>query len=241
MTYSSTQRYAVEVSHLADWFGLGRNDYHRGLQRLRPCGLGLERQHVFGDCSPIYFDFGAASSGTVTVRVQVREDGLSIDRFAVTGEVPVDLARCGEVRHQHLPGGTGGAAPPPPPPPDPDPSQRRDVVLHPGVDSTRVGAWTTAADSTAVEGFGLVLPNTGRPKGDDRRYKPGRLRGSHCAGERERPLPSVDSGKAPGNSYASDSVFVQFTDAAIKTTIQSIRLVQRRPQRSTWKTAAAAV
>ena len=45
-----TQRYAVELSHLADWFGLGRNDYHRGLQRLRPCGLGLERQHVCGDC-----------------------------------------------------------------------------------------------------------------------------------------------------------------------------------------------
>ena len=86
-------------------------------------------------------------------------------------------------------------------------------MLHPGVDSTRVGAWTTAADSTAVEGFGLVLPNTGRPKVTTAVTNPADYAEVTVQVKGNVPYHLWIRGKAPGNSYASDSVFVQFTDA----------------------------
>jgi hypothetical protein len=182
------------------------------------CGLadwGWNDNTYAGIAAPIYFDVG--SSGPVTVRVQVREDGLSIDQILLSpakflstspGAAKFDI--------NVYPEATGGAAPPPPPPPDPDPDPQPatgTLVLHPGVDSTRVGAWTTAADSTAVEGFGLVLPNTGRPKVTAAAANPTEYAEVTVQVKGNVPYHLWIRGKAPGNSYASDSVFVQFTDA----------------------------
>jgi hypothetical protein len=179
------------------------------------CGLadwGWNDNAYGSAAGPIYFE-----AGDVTVRVQVREDGLSIDQIVLSPDKFLSSSPGATKFDINIyPEATGGAAPPPPPPPDPDPgpsSAPGTLVLHPGVDSTRVGAWTTAADSTAVEGVGLVLPNTGRPKVTTAVADPADYAEVTVQVKGNTPYHLWIRGKAPGNSYASDSVFIQFSNA----------------------------
>ena len=76
--------------------------------------------------TPVYF----ATTGTHTVRVQMREDGLSIDQIVLSSSVFMNQAP-GTTKNDGtiLPeqGGSGGPPPPPPPPPLPSGWQAQDV------------------------------------------------------------------------------------------------------------------
>jgi hypothetical protein len=76
--------------------------------------------------APVYF----ASTGTHTVRVQLREDGLSLDQIVLSRGPFINMAP-GTTKNDGtiLPeqGGSGGAPPPPPPPPLPSGWQAQDV------------------------------------------------------------------------------------------------------------------
>lgn len=177
---------------LADW---GWNDNSYG-------GLGV----------PVYF-----SDTTVTVRVQVREDGLSIDQILLSPDKFLSIAPgAAKFDVKIYPEASGGAAPPPEPPPTepPAPATVGDTrVIHAGVDSTRIGAWTTVADTTAAGGQALMLPNTGRAKVSTALEDPLDYAELTVQVEPGRAYRLWLRGKATSNSYSNDSVFVQFSGA----------------------------
>jgi hypothetical protein len=76
-----------------------------------------------------------------------------------------------------------------------------------------MGAWTTVADSSAAGGQALVLPNTGRAKVTTALANPADYAEVTLNVEAGRPYRLWLRGKATSNSYANDSVFVQFSGA----------------------------
>jgi hypothetical protein len=161
-------------------------------------GWGLNR------LGPTFF----VDSATTTVRVQRRDDGISIDQIVF---VPA---------YEGSPSPYVQAAPgyqkddttilPVASPPGVD----RDIVLYPGVDGARLhGAWRAAADVSAAGGARVWHPNAGAAK---------------LAAPLESPVNYFEldfyaqtgvgyriwiRGKADANHWANDSVFVQFSDS----------------------------
>jgi endonuclease/exonuclease/phosphatase family metal-dependent hydrolase len=140
----------------------------------------------------IYF----GTSGTHTVRVQVREDGLSLDQFVLS---PV-----------HYAASAPGAA-------KADASilaetTMADVVLYPAT-AQAVGNWTVVADSTAATGARLANADKAAakilaPKATPTDYF--ELTFDAVSGV---PYRLWMRGKAQSNSYSNDSVYVQFSDS----------------------------
>ncbi|MDQ3346833.1 MAG: phospholipase D-like domain-containing protein [Acidobacteriota bacterium] len=174
---------------LADW---GWNDNSYG-------GLGV----------PVYF----SDTGPVTVRVQVREDGLSIDQILLSPDKFLSISP-GAVKFdvKIYPEASGGVGLPTEPPP-PSATEVDTRVIHAGVDSTRIGAWTTVADNTAAGGQALMLPNTGRAKVSTALAEPADYAELTVQVEPGRAYRLWLRGKATSNSYGNDSVFVQFSGA----------------------------
>ena len=107
------------------------------------------------------------------------------------------------LRRHHLP------SPPPPPPP----SGALDVVMH-AADATRIaGAWVLEADSTAASGKKIRHANAGGAKLAAPVATPSNYFELTFTADAGRPYRLWIRGKADNNSYANDSVFVQFSDS----------------------------
>ena len=107
---------------VADRHDVGGGGQSRGLQRLRTCRAGAGRTTATATTSlgqPIYF----ASTGRQTLRVQVREDGLSIDQIVLSHTVFASTPP-GTLKNDTtiLAEADGSGTPPPPPPPPPPPA-----------------------------------------------------------------------------------------------------------------------
>jgi endonuclease/exonuclease/phosphatase family metal-dependent hydrolase len=144
-----------------------------------------------------------ASSGAHTVRVQVREDGLSIDQI-VLSPVTYKTIAPGALKNDTivLPETTQTAAI--------DPAA--DVVLY-AAHATTVGKWSVTADATAAGGTRLANPDAGAAKILTASAAP--------ANYFEMQFPAAAGvayrlwirGKAQNNYYGNDSVHVQFSDS----------------------------
>jgi hypothetical protein len=159
----------------------------------------------------VYF----AASGTQTIRVQTREDGMSIDQILLS-RGPYLSAAPGALKNdttvyakQNGSGGGGGDTDPPPPPP----TNSGDVVLWASEAPTVVGAWSVVADSTAAGGARLRNPNASAAKITTASAAPANYFEMTFNAEAGKPYRLWIRGKADSNHYANDSVFAQFSSA----------------------------
>ncbi len=153
----------------------------------------------------VYF----ATSGTQTIRIQNREDGLLIDQVMLSPDAYLNAAP-GTLKDDATtyPENLGGAEPPPTEPP---PESTNTIVLHAGTSSALVGAWTTTADSGAAEGTAIVLPNAGRAKVTTALADPLDYAELTFTAAATAPYRLWIRGKATGDLYSNDSVYAQFS------------------------------
>jgi hypothetical protein len=147
---------------------------------------------------PIYF----AAAGPQTIRVQTREDGLSIDQIVLSSNQYATTAP-GPARNDAtiLPATSGGTAPP----------SAADIVLYAAEANVRVGAWSVEDDATAAGGRRLRNPNAGAAKITTPVADPASFAELTFTAEAGRPYRLWIRGKADGNSFSNDSVHVQFS------------------------------
>jgi hypothetical protein len=153
----------------------------------------------------VYF----ASTGPQTIRVQPREDGLSIDQIVLSHTIYVNSSP-GALKNdtQILEENDGSGDPPPPPPPD-DPPEA-EIVLYAARNPVLNGAWAVEADTSAADDAKLRHPNAGAPKltaplaGPTHYFE---LTFNALAG---RPYRLWMRGRADSNNWANDSIFIQF-------------------------------
>lgn len=91
------------------------------------------------------------------------------------------------------------------------PASTDDVVLY-GVDATAyAGTWQLVADSTAAAGIRMHNPDSGSPKLTSALASPAHFAEGSFAAEAGRAYRLWIRGRADGNAYVNDSVFVQFS------------------------------
>ena len=143
----------------------------------------------------IYF----ATTGPQTLRVQTREDGISIDEIVLSPSTYLNVKPVGVV--------TATAAPPPPPPP----SAPVDIVLAAASAPTRAGAWRTVSDVTAFDGSAIRHPDAGAAKIVTALAAPADYFEMTFTAVAGVPYHLWIHGKADNDYWANDSVFAQFS------------------------------
>ena len=151
----------------------------------------------------VYF----ATTGPQTIRVQTREDGFSIDQIMLSPTAYLST-RPGLLKNDAtIYPETGGAAPPPPPPPS-----STDVVIYAAQDAATLrGAWRVESDATAIGGSKVRHPNAGAAKVASAAATPLNFVDLPFNAEAGRGYRIWVRGRADSNSWANDSVFLQFS------------------------------
>ena len=154
----------------------------------------------------IYFQ----ASGSQTMRVQVREDGLSIDQIVLSPLTYV-AASPGTLKNDHviLP----KTAPPPPPP---APTSTSDVVIWAAdVSSSRIfGNWATVFNGSAAGSTALRNPDAGAAKIATPLASPSSYFEMTFTAQAGSAYRLWIRGQADGDSPYNDSVYVQFSGSA---------------------------
>ena len=104
--------------------------------------------------------------------------------------------------------GTGGIEPPPPPP---SPDEPGEIVLHAATGPALRGGWSIVADSTAASGARVQSTNAGAAKVTTAAADPAHTVELTFNAEAGKGYRLWVRGKAISNSYANDSVHVQFS------------------------------
>jgi len=186
---------SAEVINLEDCFGCGLSGWG-----WKDNGWGV------GELGPLVF---FATSGMHTLRIQPREDGLSLDQIVLSPQSYLTQPP-GAVRDDTtiLPKSDGG----PSPTPTPTPTPSGDVVLY-AADGVRVGNYVVVSDATAAGGSRVHNPDAGAAKLSNALTNPGsyvELQFSAQAGVGYR---LWIRGKAEDDNPFNDSIFVQFNDS----------------------------
>lgn len=151
------------------------------------------------------------TGGHHVLRVQAREDGLSIDQVVLSKAQFTASAPGATKDDTTVLKRTVVVTPPPPPPPPGDNCTVGEVVLH-AAGAQRTTGWNATTDPTAAGGARLFNPDAGAPKAAA--PSPGlasfELEFNADAGV-EYSL--WVRGKAQNDFWGNDSVFVQFSDA----------------------------
>ena len=153
----------------------------------------------------IYF----TTPGLQTVRVQVREDGLSIDQIVLSHTVFVSTSPGALKNDTTILAEADGSGTPPPPPPPPPPATP-EILLWAADAPVRVG-WRVEPDTSAAGGSRLWNPNANLPKVATASATPGAYFEMTFNAEAGKGYRLWIRGKAELNNWANDSVFVQFS------------------------------
>jgi len=148
-----------------------------------------------------------ATTGVHTIRVSVREDGLSIDQIVLSRDVYLNtspgLTRDDGTIVKESPGGTNGAPPPPPPP---------EIVLH-ATSALLVGSWQLVDDPLAADGKAALLADLGRPKVSTASAAPKDYFEISFNALANTVYHLWIRGRSTNNAGSNDSVHIQFSDA----------------------------
>jgi hypothetical protein len=160
-------------------------------------GWGWQDDSYGGLAGPMYF----ATAGTQTIRIQMREDGVSIDQI-VLSTVKYATTPPGSLKNDAtiLPETGNGTA-----------SSDRDIVMYAAAAPTVAGSWWRVADAGAAGGYRLWNPDAGAPKLLSPLATPAsyfELTFNAVAGV---PYHLWIRGRADADYYGNDSVFVQFS------------------------------
>ncbi len=149
----------------------------------------------YGTVGPaIYF----AASGTQTIRIQGREDGISIDQIVLSPATYLNGA----------PGATKNDTVKLPETPD---STLRTIVRYAADVTEPHGTWRLVADATAAGGARMEHPNAGAAKLLTPLASPVDYFDVTFTADAGRPYRLWLRGRAQKNSYQNDSVYVQFS------------------------------
>jgi len=182
----------------------------------------------------IYF----ATTGTQRLRVQPREDGLGIDQIVLSAGAYLTAAPGALKNDATLLAASAGMTPPadsttpapapeptptpapaptptpaPEPSPAPAPQPASTIVLYASEAPIVAGNWTVVADTTAAGGARLQNADAGAGKVAAAAASPAHYFEMTFNAEAGKPYRLWLRGKALKNSWASDSVFVQFSDS----------------------------
>jgi hypothetical protein len=147
----------------------------------------------------IYF----ATTGQQTIRIQTREDGLSIDQVVLSGERYLTNPPGPTKNDTTILPKTAGTQPPPP--------SADEVTLYAGEATTRVGNWTIVSDAAAAGGRRIHNPNAGAAKITTAAANPASYFEMTFNAEAGRPYRLWIRAMAQSNAWANDSVHVQFS------------------------------
>ena len=159
--------------------------------------------NVYGPA--IYFD-GAAQK----IRLQLREDGMSIDQIVLS---PVNFATA-------APGAAKNDTTILPEPPQPKP----EIVLHAKDATTIQGAWTLTPDATAAGGQRLANADAGVAKLAAASPTPASYFEMTFLPEAGKPYRLWIRGKAENDAWQNDSTFVQFSGSLDQTGAPAFRI-----------------
>lgn len=157
----------------------------------------------------VYF----AYSGVQTIRVQRREDGMSIDQVLLSPEKFMTAAP-GAAKNDatYFPESDGTGTPPPPPPP-PAASSPLEQVLHMTGASITGTEWRLVADPSAASGIRLENPDAGLSKASVPEAMPSSYAEISFTAEANIAYRLWVRLRATGDKWANDSLHVQFSDA----------------------------
>jgi hypothetical protein len=175
-------------------------------------GMGLSgwgwQDNGYDSLGPlVYF----ASTGTQTIRIQQREDGVSIDQILLSPAAFLQVAPGASKNDTtiYASSSAGSAA---------NAGSTAEIVLYAASALSIAGAWRRESDSTAAGGARLWNPNAGAPKSTTAASAPTSYFELPFTAEAGRPYRLWLRGKAEANSYTNDSVFVQFSGSVTQNT-----------------------
>jgi phosphatidylserine/phosphatidylglycerophosphate/cardiolipin synthase-like enzyme len=157
----------------------------------------------------VYFQ----SSGPQTIRVQRREDGVSIDQILLSPEKFLSTSP-GALKNDTtiLPESDGTGTPPPPPPPPPT-SSDGEVVLYASQAAITGSDWVLVADPIAAGGGAIYNPDLGRAKVTTAQPSPASYIELTFNATSATPYHLWIRGRAHNDYWGNDSVHVQFSGA----------------------------
>jgi phosphatidylserine/phosphatidylglycerophosphate/cardiolipin synthase-like enzyme len=152
----------------------------------------------------VYF----ATTGPQRMRIQTREDGLSIDQIVLSPSTYLNVAP-GALKNDNtiLSKTSGSTSEPPPPPPA---TSSGEVVLRASDVSVLAGGWRRESDGTAAGGVRVRHPNVGAAKQTTPLASPTHYFELTFNAEAGKAYRIWIRGKGDSNYWANDSVFAQF-------------------------------
>ncbi len=166
----------------------------------------------------VYF----ATTGTQTIRIQVREDGLSIDQILLSPGMyltssPGALKNDTTILPSSSSGstGTGGGG---------TTEGGAEIVLWAGTATTYAGSWAPAADASAAGGMLMRNPDAGAAKITTPLAAPGSYFELTFNAEAGKPYRIWIRGRAQNNSWANDSIWAQFSGTVDASGIPTYRI-----------------
>ena len=152
------------------------------------------------------------TTGTHTVRVQVREDGFSFDQLVFSSARYVNGSPGTPKRDSIVLARSNSDTTTPPPGEDPPPStcDPREVVIHPGVSAQVAGAWISEANTSAASGKRVRHPDAGAPKITTAQAAPANYFEVTFEAQAGVDYRLWIRGRAQNDYWGNDSVFVQF-------------------------------
>ena len=158
----------------------------------------------------VYFD----QTGAQTIRIQRREDGVSLDQILLSPELYLN-APPGATKNDTtiLPesdgsGDDGGSEPSPP-----SSSSEGDQVLYAAMALITGGDWRVVSDVSSAGGMAMANPNAGRAKVTTALAQPGSYIELTFSADSGRPYRLWLRGRAESDTWSNDSVHVQFAGA----------------------------
>ena len=151
-----------------------------GIEDCSGCGLSgwgwQDNAYGTGVLGPLV-DF--AVTGPQTIRIQQREDGISLDQIVLSPQLYLTVAP-GPTKQDTLVLPLTAVAPPPAP--AIAPVSTTEIVINAGAATTIAGTWRLIADTTAANGTSIGTVDAGRGEGRDCAGCAGRLRRVHVPG-----------------------------------------------------------
>jgi hypothetical protein len=155
-----------------------------------------------------------ATSGTHTLRIQQREDGISVDQVVLSSRTYINAAPGAPRDDATILSPSDGGSTQPPPPPPPPPSDPREIVMYVAGERLAGGqGWLVTSDSTAAGGARLLNPNQELAKSPSPSASGSDYFEVQFTAEAGVPYHLWIRSQATNDHWQNDSVFVQFSDS----------------------------
>ena len=158
-----------------------------------------------------------ASTGTQTIRIQPREDGLSIDQIVLSSATYLNNSPGALMNDSTILPRTD--APPPPPP-----ASIPQVVIWASDVPTMAGNWSRTVDNSAAGGYVMRNPDGGAAKQVDPLASPTSYFEVNFNADANKAYRLWIRGKAQNNDPYNDSVFVQFSGSVTSSGSSTFRI-----------------